>query len=75
MRAVRTKAWKREIRRANRANWERFITGIAMWPLRQRIRFAWVVLFPPKKYRKSAGERKVLAARKKMRVKKKAART
>jgi len=71
MRAVRTKAWKREIRRANQAQWDRYLTDVARWPFKTRWKFAWLVLFPPARHRKSAAEQKIIEVRKERRSKRK----
>ena len=69
MRAVRAKKIRQSFRRARQAQWDRWMTNVALWPFRDRWNFALLVLFPPKKHRQSAAEQRIIKARKQRRQK------
>ena len=75
MRAVRAKAWKRWVRRTQQMEFQRWLASVAAWPFRDRLRYCKLVLFPPRRARKSAAEQKIIAARKKKREARKITRT
>ena len=61
---------RRVIRREFRAQWTEYLNTVASWSFRERLRFARLILFPPRRNRRNAERERKRVARKAQRRRK-----